>query len=176
MGKEAYYYSENMNYVYSPQDLKKAAGADTYLLKGMGSAAYPNLCVTSDFRRFSPVSALEPETKYNWLTDTLVHWRTFAGKEGEGILYRPENFDPGKKYPVIFYFYERLSAQLNHYLVPEFSNGAINIGIGRWGIRAPVSLTMCCQRQNIWRKRNGWIPQGWGSMAIVGADLKSITS
>ncbi len=125
MGNTIYYYSEHSFNVQ--EELKKAVGSDTYLLKGMGVGAYPNLCVTSDFRRFSPMSALEPQRKYNWLTDSLLHWKTFSGKAGAGILYKPEDFDPNKKYPVIFCFYERLSTHLNLYLGPEFSRGEINI-------------------------------------------------
>ncbi len=127
MGNAVYYHSEDIGGSYFPKELKKAAGTDTYLLKEMRPGLYPNLRVTLDFRSFTPVSALEPQRNYNWLTDTLVHWKTFAGKEGQGILYRPKDFDPGKRYPVIFYFYDRLSTQLNFYLEPDFSQGAINI-------------------------------------------------
>ncbi|HMC87082.1 MAG TPA: prolyl oligopeptidase family serine peptidase, partial [Chitinophagaceae bacterium] len=38
-----------------------------------------------------------------------------------------ENFDPGKKYPIIFYYYERLSDRLNTCLQPGLSVGQLNI-------------------------------------------------
>jgi dipeptidyl aminopeptidase/acylaminoacyl peptidase len=45
----------------------------------------------------------------------------------EGILYKPEDFNPQKKYPVIFYFYERMTPGLCAF--PEFDlcDGPINI-------------------------------------------------
>ena len=38
------------------------------------------------------------------------------GKPLKGILYKPENFDPNKKYPMISYFYEILSNGLYSYV------------------------------------------------------------
>ncbi len=39
-------------------------------------------------------------------------------KESEGLLFKPENFDPSEKYPVIFYFYERDADNLYYYRSP----------------------------------------------------------
>ena len=51
----------------------------------------------------------------------------FDGKESEGLLFKPENFDPKKKYPVIFYFYERNADGLYNYRAPAPSASTINI-------------------------------------------------
>lgn len=51
----------------------------------------------------------------------------FDGKMSEGILYKPENFDPNKKYPIIFYFYERNADGLYNYKAPAPSASTINI-------------------------------------------------
>src|SRR5581483_185656 len=45
----------------------------------------------------------------------------------EGILYRPEDFDPARRYPIIFYYYERMSDGLHNYLMPGFCEGKMNI-------------------------------------------------
>ncbi len=45
----------------------------------------------------------------------------------KGVLYKPENFDPTKKYPIIINYYEKMSSRLNEYLTPEFANSTINI-------------------------------------------------
>jgi len=38
------------------------------------------------------------------------------GKTLDGLLYKPENLTPIKKYPVIIYFYEKYSDQIHtHY-------------------------------------------------------------
>jgi dipeptidyl aminopeptidase/acylaminoacyl peptidase len=68
------------------------------------------------------LSALNPQQKnYNWGTAELVNWKTTAGKRSEGLLFKPENFDPNKKYPMILYFYEKLSDNLYNYSEPGTS-------------------------------------------------------
>jgi dipeptidyl aminopeptidase/acylaminoacyl peptidase len=47
--------------------------------------------------------------------------------EMSGVLYKPENFDKGKKYPLIFNYYEKLSQNLHKYLKPDFCRGNIDI-------------------------------------------------
>ena len=36
-----------------------------------------------------------------------------------GALYKPENFDPTKKYPMMVYIYERLSQNVNRFVDPR---------------------------------------------------------
>jgi dipeptidyl aminopeptidase/acylaminoacyl peptidase len=45
----------------------------------------------------------------NWGGAELVQWRTPKGHASKGILYKSKNFDPTKKYPMVVYFYEKLS-------------------------------------------------------------------
>jgi dienelactone hydrolase len=71
--------------------------------------------------------ATNPQQKdYNWLTCELVKWTMFDGKQSQGLLYKPENFDPKKKYPVIFYFYEKYSDDLYTYRPPAPSASTVN--------------------------------------------------
>lgn len=73
------------------------------------------------------LSNLNPQqSDYNWGTAELYKWKTFNGKEATGILYKPEDFDPKKKYPVIIYFYEKLSDNLNRYFSPAPSASSVN--------------------------------------------------
>ncbi|MDP4262334.1 MAG: prolyl oligopeptidase family serine peptidase [Bacteroidota bacterium] len=74
------------------------------------------------------LSSINPQQKdYNWGTAELFKWKTFKGKESEGILYKPEDFNPAKKYPVIIYFYETLSDGLNSYIPPAPTPSRLNI-------------------------------------------------
>lgn len=45
----------------------------------------------------------------------------------EGVLYKPENFDPTKKYPLILYFYETHSNTLHSYIPPTPTGSRLNI-------------------------------------------------
>jgi dipeptidyl aminopeptidase/acylaminoacyl peptidase len=67
------------------------------------------------------------QDQYIWYTTELERWKMLDGKMSEGILYKPENFDPKKKYPIIFYFYERDADDLYNYRNPAPSASTINI-------------------------------------------------
>lgn len=74
------------------------------------------------------MSQLNPQqSAYNWFRVELHHWKMFDGRMSEGLLYKPENFDPNKKYPVIFYFYERDAADRYQYIEPMPMRSSINI-------------------------------------------------
>ena len=70
------------------------------------------------------LSAINPQiSDYNWGTVELYKWNAFDGKPLEGLLYKPENFDASKKYPVILYFYEKQSEEMyaHHQVQPMWS-------------------------------------------------------
>ncbi len=74
------------------------------------------------------LSHINPQQKdYNWYTVELRKWKMFDGKMSEGLLYKPENFDSTKKYPIIFYFYERNADTRYFYHDPAPSASIINI-------------------------------------------------
>jgi len=76
----------------------------------------------------SKLSSINPQqSNYNWGTAELFKWKAYDGKEAIGIVYKPEDFDPKKKYPLICYFYETLSDNLNTYHAPAPIRSAINI-------------------------------------------------
>ncbi|WP_449435445.1 alpha/beta hydrolase family protein [Pedobacter steynii] len=103
----------------------KAKAENTYVLKRMSANESPNYYSTRDFKTFTALSAVCPEKKWNWLSSEL-HLYDQTNKY-KGTLYKPENFDPSKKYPVILYYYEKLSHRVNSYLAPEYSSGMIDI-------------------------------------------------
>jgi dipeptidyl aminopeptidase/acylaminoacyl peptidase len=88
----------------------------------------PNFFWTTDFKTFSQLSAIHPEKKYNWLTSELHTFGTLDGRTEHGILYKPEDFDPGKRYPVIFNYYEQRSDELYQFPDIQDPNGG-NISI-----------------------------------------------
>lgn len=88
-----------------------------------------NVFYTSDnFRTESVVSNTNPQQQeYNWGTVEMVSWMTADSIKAEGLLFKPENFDPNKKYPVIIYFYEKDSDELYNYRSPAPSRSIVNI-------------------------------------------------
>ena len=73
------------------------------------------------------LTAINPQqADYNWGTVELYHWTTFDGKKLDGLLYKPEDFDATKKYPLMVYFYETYSETLYRNIVPQPSWSTVN--------------------------------------------------
>lgn len=88
----------------------------------------PDVYCSNDFKNESRLSNINPQQQqYNWGTAELVKWTTPAGHEATGILYKPEDFDASKQYPLIAYFYEKLSDGLNTYIPPAPTPSRLNI-------------------------------------------------
>ncbi len=100
-----------------------------YIVRGMSAVDAPNYFSTKDFKTLTRLSNLQPQKGYNWYTSELHTWKSLDGRKLQGVLYKPENFDPNKKYPVIFHYYERKSDGLNAYLQPETLCNGCNINI-----------------------------------------------
>ena len=88
----------------------------------------PDIYINEDLKTERKLSSINPQQKeYNWGTAELYKWKTFQGKRSEGILYKPEDFSPAKKYPLILYFYEKLSDGLYVYHPPSPTASRLNI-------------------------------------------------
>jgi hypothetical protein len=119
-----YLYDMPIAWGYRPLKVETPAG---YLVTRSKASESLNLYFSKDLRIFILLSDIYPERRYNWLTSELVNWKLPDGSTSQGILYKPENFDPVKKYPIIFWYYERFSNELNKYYAPESSGDRINI-------------------------------------------------
>lgn len=109
--------------------LVKAKGADTYLFQKSNFETSPNLSVTKNlWKTENTFTDINPQmSEYNWGTAELMDWTAFDGRPLQGIVYKPEDFDPNKKYPVMIYFYDRHSDNLYNYHTPAPSRSIINI-------------------------------------------------
>jgi dipeptidyl aminopeptidase/acylaminoacyl peptidase len=106
----------------------KAANVNTWLVMRTTATESPNYFLTHDFRTYKALTDLQPQKKYNWLTSELVTWNQPDGIATQGVLYKPENFDPHKKYPVLINYYEQLSYRVYEFPQPEYTGSAhINI-------------------------------------------------
>ena len=102
----------------------KAKDADVYLLTAQTFNEFPDLVVTDgSFKELRKVSDANPQKKdLLWGTAELVHFKNGDGVPLTGALYKPENFDPKKKYPMLVYIYERLSQNVNRFVDPRPSH------------------------------------------------------
>ena len=109
-------------------DLQKAKDSDTVVLTRQTFRRFPDLWAsTTAFQEMSRMSDVNPQQRdYLWGTAELVHYESTDGQALDGLLYKPDNFDPNKKYPMMVYFYERNSNTLHRYVAPAAGRASIN--------------------------------------------------
>lgn len=116
-----------MSNTWGAQKMTKALNANQYIYTKETFRNSPDVYVSTNFKDEKKVSAINPQQKdYYWGNGELVTWKTYSGKNATGVVYKPENFDPNKKYPMIVYFYEKLSDNLNRYQAPAPTPSRIN--------------------------------------------------
>ena len=82
---------------------------------------------TTAFKKIYRITDINPQQKnYRWGSAELVHWKATDGQPLDGILIKPDGFDPEKKYPMMVYFYERNSDNLHAYYTPAAGRSIIN--------------------------------------------------
>ncbi len=106
----------------------KAKNANKIIFQRSAVDEYPDIWYSDlNFKRPTRLSNLVNQQKpFIWATVELVKWTTTEGKTEEGLLFKPANFDPSKKYPMIVYYYELYSDQLHRYFYPVPSRSIIN--------------------------------------------------
>lgn len=108
---------------------RKAKDADQLLFTRESFVEFPNLWVSemdlSDKRQVSDVNPQQGE--YLWGSVELVEWASVDGNRLQGMLYKPENFDASKKYPMMVYFYEKNSDNLHRHSAPAPHRSIINV-------------------------------------------------
>jgi len=100
--------------------LQKAKNADTFFFTLSRFEEFPNLWTSGpDLADMKKLSEANPQQAlYVWGRSELIHYLNDDGVMLEAILTKPENFDPSKKYPLMVYIYEKLSAGLHNYGAP----------------------------------------------------------
>lgn len=80
-----------------------------------------------DFTNLKKLSSINPQqSEISWGSVELTSWRSNHGELLEGLIYKPENFDPNKEYPMIVYFYETYSDNVHRYYTPGPSRSIVN--------------------------------------------------
>ncbi|MEO7984346.1 MAG: prolyl oligopeptidase family serine peptidase, partial [Bacteroidota bacterium] len=116
---------------YSISQIVKSKNTDYYIFSLESFTESPDLYYwhqTVKGPDGNKLSSINPQQKdYNWGTAELFKWKAYNGKDATGLVYKPEDFDPKKKYPMIVYFYEKLSDGLYDYKEPAPIRSAINV-------------------------------------------------
>jgi dipeptidyl aminopeptidase/acylaminoacyl peptidase len=96
-------------------DLAKAKDADVFTYVSETFEESPNIWVTDWNTPKQLTKTNEFQSKYAWGHSELVEYKNSLGQRLQGALYYPAGYEPGKRYPMIVYLYEKLSDQLHSY-------------------------------------------------------------
>lgn len=92
---------------------------NTFLARIQTNENYPDFYIIEKGTT-KQITDVNPQQKlYNWSTVEPIKWTAYDGQELEGLLYRPENYDSTKKYPLIVYYYETSSEDIHRYVAPR---------------------------------------------------------
>ena len=89
---------------------------------------FPDIIISDlSFKENKKLSDANPQqAKYNWGTAELINWTSLDGLPLKGILVKPQDFDPNKKYPMIVNFYEKSSNGIHRHIIPSPGRSTIN--------------------------------------------------
>lgn len=104
--------------------LAKAKNADVYLMEEQTYEEPPNLFVAgpalSDAKQVSHIDAFQSD--YAWGRQVLMPYTNKRGDKLQMMLTYPADYQPGKKYPMVVYYYEKLSDGFHNYVTPNDRN------------------------------------------------------
>lgn len=101
--------------------IKQAKNSKDLLFEKMSFSESYNLFLgDSVLGKVKQITNINPQQdEYKWGTVELFKWRDYNGKGVEGLLYKPEDFDASKSYPMIVYFYELYTDDIHIYYRPK---------------------------------------------------------
>ncbi|MBE6275049.1 MAG: S9 family peptidase [Bacteroides sp.] len=116
---------------YNLGNVVKAKKTDKYIYTRENYEVYPDIWATdASFKKgIQLTQGISQQEPYIWGTAELISWTSLDGKPLEGVIYKPANFDPNKKYPMIVNFYERNSETLYEYHMPEAHRSTIDYSL-----------------------------------------------
>ena len=113
---------------YRLDNLVKAKDSDQLIFTKETFEVYPDIHYTN-MKFKQPLQLTEgyrQQEGFRWGTAELVSWTSLDGRQLEGVIYKPADFDPAKKYPLMVNFYERNSETLYKYRMPETHRSTID--------------------------------------------------
>ncbi|MCC7398353.1 MAG: prolyl oligopeptidase family serine peptidase [Planctomycetes bacterium] len=101
-------------------DVRRPKRTDRLFFTRSTFAEFPDLWVANaDFSGMKKLSNANPQQQdHRWGKAELVQWIDGNGQPRQGILIKPDGFDPKQKYPMMVYFYERMTQGLHNYRAP----------------------------------------------------------
>ena len=102
----------------------KAFSAEKYMFTKQTFVDFPNYYISgntfSDMKKITDANPQQAE--YGWGRSVLVDFTNSAGDRLQATVTLPAGYEPGKKYPTLVYFYEKMSNTHHNYSMPAFDD------------------------------------------------------
>jgi len=104
--------------------LSQAKNDDKLLYTRESYTEFPDLWVSSpSFRKPVRLSNVNPQvSEFAWGDAELVEWSNMDGRFMQGVLIKPGNYEPGKKYPVLVYYYRFMTDRFHSFTKMEVNH------------------------------------------------------
>ncbi|MHC5065917.1 MAG: S9 family peptidase [Planctomycetota bacterium] len=105
--------------------VRKAESADRMLFTRQTFTEYPDLWVAdAEFEGAKKLTDANPQqAEYRWSPGRrLIEYRDQRGNELQATLTLPAGYEEGKRYPMLVYFYERMSQRHHQYSMPSYDD------------------------------------------------------
>lgn len=102
----------------------KSKDADKIMFTAQTFEDFPDYWVSDlSFKRPKQVTNANPQqSDYKWGKRVLVDYTDKRGHKLQGTLALPADYEPGKKYPMVIYFYEKMSQRHHQYSMPTYDD------------------------------------------------------
>lgn len=130
--KKSGYYSLNIGkkpkkLIYSDHSfgrIEKAKDTDKVVFTRESFVEFPDFH-TSDmnFKKTTKLTDANPQqAEYKWGSKVLIDYINSKGEKLQGTLTLPPDYEQGKKYPMVVYFYEKMSDRHHRYATPTYDD------------------------------------------------------
>lgn len=105
-------------------NLDKARDTNRIILTRQTFVDFPDYYQTNTgFKNLKKITNSNPQQEeYAWGERVLIDYENSRGIKLQGTLTLPANYESGKKYPMIVYFYEKMSDRHHQYSMPVYDD------------------------------------------------------
>ena len=104
--------------------IAKAEQADALIYTREDYREFPDIWAAGpEFSGARKISDVNPRVAdFAWGEAELVEWNSLDGVPLQGVLIKPGNYEEGKRYPVLVYFYRFFSQRLHEFSIPVINH------------------------------------------------------
>jgi len=103
---------------------QKAKNADKLMFTRQTFVEFPDYYVSGmDFQKLTKITDANPQqADYAWGRRILIDYESTQGTKLQATLALPAGYEEGKRYPMLVYFYEKMSQRHHQYSMPVYDD------------------------------------------------------